>query len=316
MRNLDASLKRYFPLVIMAAIAAIAYFQASGIGEMVASSIGDAPADETETVTAPPLRQESKSAQPILARNPFDSVTGPLDGVTPPPPPPEDDDDEPDDDELEDDDPKCSFGRVVLIMASEDPQWSFASIDGGDGNPALRRVGDDVAGHTVHAMAWDRVWLLKGSERCQIPVQDRERLAAAPKPEPKATTTRRSRTTAQLPDELASKIHKVSDTEFNIERSVVDEILEKQAELMRYTRLRPVKEGDKVVGLRMSRIRGGTLLDVLGLKNGDQISSINGFDLTDPQKALEAYGRLRTADKLTLQVSRGGQPQTIDYNIQ
>ena len=115
---------------------------------------------------------------------------------------------------------------------------------------------------------------------------------------------------------MASKIHKISDTEFNVERAVVDEILENQATLMRSARIVPEKDGDKVVGIRMFGIRKGTLLDHLGFQNGDRLSSINDFEITDPQKALEAYGRLRTADHLKVSVNRKGKPMAIDFNIQ
>jgi general secretion pathway protein C len=265
-----------------------------------------------------PATAKLPAADPILKRNPFDSVTGPLDGTVS-----EDDDEdeeipeEPNAAGLPDADktPKCSFGRVVLIAANSDPEWSFAAIDAGEGEAKLRRVGDQVKEHALEALAWDRVYLVKGADRCQMQVGDR---SSAPTPAAKAPapTRRTSARGGDLPPELASKIHKISDTEYNIERSVVDEILEKQAELMKYTRLRPIKEGDKVVGMRVSRVREGTLFGVLGLKNGDQISSINGFDLTDPQRALEAYGKLRTADKLTLNISRNGAPVSMNYNIQ
>ena len=312
----DTTLKRFFPAIVCVLIAMAAYFQASGIGDIVGSAISDTPASKPVSKAVPFSKPKSKSAKPILARNPFDSVTGPLDGrpsVAPASEEPQTADGSP-----EDQDPACTFGRVGLIMASDDPAWSFASIDGDDGRK-LRRVGDQVNGHTIEAMGWDRVWFVKDRARCQIKVNDRDRKPKATKKPPLTDNKKKKRrrsTTPKLDDALASKIQKISDNEFKIERSVVDQILEKQAELMRYTRMRPVKDGDKVVGLRMSRIRKGTLLDVLGLKNGDQIQSINGFDLTSPQTALEAYGRLRTADSLKLAITRGGGQQTIEYRIQ
>jgi general secretion pathway protein C len=51
------------------------------------------------------------------------------------------------------------------------------------------------------------------------------------------------------------------------------------------------------------------------MENGDRLQTINGFDMTSPEKALEAYARLRTADHLTIQVNRKGSDQNIDYNI-
>jgi general secretion pathway protein C len=62
-------------------------------------------------------------------------------------------------------------------------------------------------------------------------------------------------------------------------------------------------------------IRPDTLLGTLGMENGDRLQQINGFDMTSPEKALEAYARLRTADKLTVQVTRRGQLTNLDYNI-
>jgi general secretion pathway protein C len=38
--------------------------------------------------------------------------------------------------------------------------------------------------------------------------------------------------------------------------------------------------------------------------------------MTSPDSALEAYTRLRTADKLTLMVKRQNKDMTIEYNIE
>lgn len=316
--DLDAGLKRYFPLVLLGTIGVVAYFQASGIGELVASTIAGAPAASPKVARAvPPSTAKRPSGNAILSRNPFDSVTGPLDGSDMPGAPLGFVDGGVASGDPTMDTPVCSFGRVTLIAASDDPEWSFAAVQSGSGKAQLRRVGDMIDGHQLEVMGWDRLWFLNGGTRCQMIVGDKSQTQKArPKAPSSRKRGRRARGGAKLPPELAAKIHKVSDTEFNIERSVVDQVLEMQAELMRNTRMRPVKDGDKVVGLKLSRVRPGTLLDTLGLKNGDQLSAINGFELTDPQKALEAYGRLRTADKLNLQIQRGGAPVTIDFNIQ
>jgi len=126
---------------------------------------------------------------------------------------------------------------------------------------------------------------------------------------------RRGRRSARLPASIASKIEQVSPTEFNIERSALDDILEKQAELMRRTRARPLRKDGQVVGMRVFGVRQGTLLETIGFQSGDVIHSINGFDLTDPEKALEAYGRLRTASDLSVKLSRRGEPMSISYHI-
>ncbi|MEQ9325538.1 MAG: type II secretion system protein GspC [Polyangiaceae bacterium] len=315
--GLDRQIKRFFPAILCGFIALAAYFQASGIAQLIASAVTDS---EDAPPAAPPgaragvLQPSRKSGDAILARNPFDSITGPLDGrAVPIPEAPVDEDVAPDGD-ASDDDPACGFGRVVLISASEDPDWSFASITDDKGESKLRRIGDPVGSHTIQAMAWDRVWLSDKSARCQMKLGSKE--TSAPK---RMSGTVRSkkpskrRSSRALDPKLAAKITKISDDEYNIERSLVDDLLQDQAQLMRSARIVPNKDG---AGIKLYGIRGGSLLSHIGLENGDSLESINGFDMSDPQKALEAYGRLRTASELTVKFNRNGQSKATTFHIQ
>ena len=312
--NLDVALKRSLPAVICALLATSAYFQAAGISSLLGEEVlRNAPVIRPRWSPELPVLEPSEhatSAARILARNPFDSVTGALDGTSlalEPPPPVVRADDGP----LEDD-PICDSARVQVIVAADDPAWSFASIAGSKGHSQLRRLGDEVEGRTVHAISWDRVWLTGGGPRCQIQLGAKVLPAkAAPAAPPKSA----KRSVTALPPEIAAKIQKINDHEFNVDRSALDAVLEKQAELMRTIRLSPVKEGNKVTGYSLSRVAGDSLLGTLGLKAGDQIKSINGFDLTDPQKALEAYSRLRSTDNLSLAIKRAGKDSTIDIHF-
>ncbi|MCA9621912.1 MAG: general secretion pathway protein GspC [Myxococcales bacterium] len=305
--------ERAWPLSKLLLVGTAAYLQAQGVASLVASEVAPdrvVPLPPTTSPTIP--RDPPPSGAAILARNVFDSEVGPLDGsaVVPPPPEPE-----PVVAVNPADVPKCDFGYVRLIVAG-DPSYAFASIEGKDRKSSLYRVGDVVASHRLHRIAWDRVWLGEPESRCQMRLSDE-----APTPKPKRVTRpkrprKRGRRTPRLPRNLADKITRISDTHYKVDRSALGAILEQQTRLMRRTRARPVKEDGEVVGLRLSRIRRGTLLDTVGLKNGDVIRSINGFNLGDPQKALEAYGRLRTANHLGVEIQRRGKPVTIDFDIQ
>ena len=321
--GLDAKLKRFFPLVLCGLIALVALFQSRGIGQLVGSTIAagaDGAAVAAPKSPAPKPTPKKPSAKGILARNAFDSVSGPLDGsaltmptdgVDPLPKPATANGDPWSD-------PDCDYGRVVIITASEDPDWSFAAFDAGGGSTLLRRRGQDVQGAKVEYIGAETVWLSKEGARCKIGLRDRDRAAkAAPaaKPPGAAPAPRRPNRNAISPD-MAAKIHKVSETEYAIDRSLIDELLENQAELMKQARIVPEKEGDRVAGMRMFGVRSGSLLSTLGFKNGDRLDAINGMEITDPQKALEAYGRLRTADRLAVTLNRKGQPVNIEFNIQ
>jgi general secretion pathway protein C len=92
-------------------------------------------------------------------------------------------------------------------------------------------------------------------------------------------------------------------------------VLANQAQLMRSARIIPETKDGQVVGVRLFGIRPDTLLGSIGLQNGDRLETINGFAMSSPEKALEAYTRLRAADGLTLQINRRGQPTTIDIKF-
>lgn len=324
--GIDALLKRFFPAVVLVLIGIAAYFQASGMGQLVASSVAVDPSSIPTAVPAPkhapspaPANTDhATSGSVILSRNPFDSVTGPINpnpvtaDESPSGPAAPDNSGDPEDD------PFCDAVKVILITWSEDPTWSFAALAGGDGKSTLRRVGDELNGYTVHDIGWDTVWLMSGAhQRCRVvvggPPPNASKSAGSavgePPPEPKTPSRRSSR--SKVPEEISSKIHKISDTHFSVERSVIDQVLEQQAKLMRTVRVVPGKDGTALYG-----IRPDSLLGMLGLENGDALQSINGFEMTtDPSKALEAYTKLRTSDHLTVSIMRRGKPTNIDVDI-
>lgn len=324
---LDALLKRYFLGVVLALVAVAAYFQAAGATQLIGSAIGAAaPSGSAAPIPNPPYRlpvptREPKSGEAIIARNPFDSVTGPLNAK-----PVEAEDAKPAEPDLTDPlaAPACDGIQVLIVTESEDPLWSVAALQGpGEPHPRMRRVGDDVAGKKVAFIGFNpreqtpAVWIESGAQVCQAmlfrtqPPVAAAAPAAAPAPEPPKPTGG----PPALDPSIASKIQKVSDTEFNIDRSVVDKILENQAELMKSARIVPEQKDGKVVGVRLFGIRPDTLLGTLGLQNGDRLETLNGFNMASPEKALEAYARLRTASNLNVKVNRRGAPVSIDFHI-
>src|SRR5882724_6888538 len=325
----DTVLKRYFAGVILALIAVAAYFQASGITQLVGSALAP---DNKALAATPPMSIRSASAAPtaddhatsarwILERNPFDSVTPrPLDA-----PPVTTDAGAPAVVDLEhyENAPPCDGLKALIVVASADPAWSMAALAGGTGNATtkLMRVGEEISGKTVQIVEWNRVVLSSGSSLCQVQMFRPAKAAAAAPAAPTAAAPPTAPVAAvvggatAVPADIASKIQKVSATELNVDRQVVDKILENQAELMRSARIVPEQVNGKVVGIRLFGIRPETLLGTLGLENGDRLQTINGFDMASPEKALEAYARLRTADHLTVQVNRRGANTNIDFNI-
>jgi general secretion pathway protein C len=318
---IDQLLKRHFWAVTLVALALSALFGARGFVQVVGISMA---ADE-KSLAQPPLiahtapettavSQHATNADPILARNPFDSQTGPLNAKPI--------DNLPSLPAVDMSDPMnapiCDGVKVLVIAASSDPDWSFAALQApNDQKSVLRRRGGEFGGKEVKHIGWDRVWMTSGSQLCQA------RMFSPGTPPPAAAPVASAPPAAipaaggapPLDPSISKGIVRISANEFNIDRGVVDKILENQAELMKQARIVPEQENGKVVGIRLYGVRPDTLLGVLGMENGDRLQTINGFDMTSPEKALEAYARLRTADHLTIQVNRRGSNMNIDYNI-
>lgn len=316
------------------------YFQAAGAVELVAAKVLVVPAAGAADGKARRTPRRSVSARitttsgdAILSRNPFDSVTGPLDRtpieVTTP---------ETAKASLDLTDPlnapECADVVVNIVSESADPEWSLAQLKGaGDQEAATRRVGDVVGKLKVAYIGYNSVkaspavWLVNEDHVCQALMFSEKNATAAnaetpppapTSPPPEESTSRRRRGTSSapaLPSEISEKIQKVSETEFNVDRSVIDNVLENQAQLMRSARIVPEQKDGKTVGIRLFGIRQDTLLGTLGMQNGDRLEKINGFDMASPEKALEAYARLRTATSLTVNLTRRGKPLTIEYQI-
>jgi general secretion pathway protein C len=316
---LDRSLRKIFWLAPAPLVAIAAFLNAQAVTNLVgidlaadATHLAQTPAGASRSAAPAPSARVANAAA-ILARNPFDHVTGPLVAPTT-------EATATASAEVDTGDPwnapTCEGIDVNAIAASGDNDWSFAAVSGADKKSHLVRRGGEVGTKKVHFIGWDRLWLSGDGALCQAKVFGAANAASPPPAAPAASSAAPPRRGAQpLDPALRKGIQAISATEFNIDRGVVDRILENQSELMRQARMIPVQENGRTVGVRMVGVRDDTLLGVLGMKNNDRLDKINGFEVANPEKALEAYARLRTADKLTIQLNRDGKPMNLDYNI-
>ena len=240
----DAFFKRHFAVVVLWLLGVAAYFQARGLGRLAALSVAlDANALGRGFRELGPLstvrrgfeaEAHATEASAILARNPFDSVRGPLvdspvEAVSMVP-------------INQGGDwyqlPSCDGARVSLIVAADDPQWSFATIVAADGKSNLRRQGDELGTSAVAFIVHDRVWLRRsGRGLCQL------RLGAKSAGPARAAALSQGAPgdTSALVASVVARIHRVSSTACTVERSGVDTLLEHQAEMLKGIRAVPEK---------------------------------------------------------------------------
>lgn len=323
---MDALLKRHFWLVIVALGTVSTFFLSAGATQLVGGKY--LPLDASAVTRAAPkapmgsasaVATRSLAAKSILENNPFDSVTGPIR-----PPAPIDWTPQPIDgtDQREQLFTQCPGPTKleITIVDPLEPRRSFAVFSTGEGiaNKPMVREGGTVSGRSVAVIVREKVYFSEGGSYCFIGMFMPPPPPAAPSAAPAhgpGEPPMAPGMPPKIPPEIEKGIQRIDETNFNIDRIVVDKIIENQAELMKSARIVPEQENGKVVGIRLLNIRPDTLLGKLGMVAGDQLRTINGFEMASPEKALEAYAKLRTAPSIQIGVMRNGKPVNIDFQI-
>jgi general secretion pathway protein C len=299
-------IKRYFWVLGALAVLLCAIFAAKATSHIVeAKFLGDsakAPRVAAVLPTAQPAKQtRSKDGSPFSARNMFCAE------CTPPP-------------AVANADPSSinttSLPLVLLAtMVSTKPNDSYATIINTENQKqGAYAVGDLVPGATgkvkeIHYKYIDfenagRVerLVLAGAT---VPV-----VAAAPVAEQPSTEP-----VDDLQASIDNGIKKIDENNYEIDKALVDKVLANPMAVAKGARVVPAVKNGQPDGFKLYAIRPSSVYAKLGLTNGDTLQSINGFELTSADKALEVYTKLRSATSLEVSVTRRGKPMTLKYSI-
>ncbi|TXH04928.1 MAG: type II secretion system protein GspC [Nevskiaceae bacterium] len=93
------------------------------------------------------------------------------------------------------------------------------------------------------------------------------------------------------------------------------EMLQDPNKAAEYIRVQPVNESGKMRGYRVYPGQNQALFNTAGLRPGDLVTSVNGIELDDTQKALQMLNDLSKASSVTVVVERAGQPQTLNVSF-
>ena len=115
---------------------------------------------------------------------------------------------------------------------------------------------------------------------------------------------------------LGAEITKQDAFHYTITRKGVEAALASLSSLGRSLRIVPDVKNGKVSGLRLFAIKPGSLLSRIGFEDDDLIQTVNGNDITTPDKALATYSKLRSTSLVRAAVLRAGKPIAIEIKIE
>jgi hypothetical protein len=310
----------HFWVFYLFTIAASAYFLADGTSELVAAELfaelrqGKRDSNNTSktlTHSGETYRFEKKSGLPILERNIFDSVTGPVSPYA------DVEQEWEEEEDLEDEDlplipcEENTLKLLATVVSSCSPNWSFVTVSDGK-EKSLHRMGDKAGDREVSWISWRYLFLKGPDDICYIDLFGEENLSCKNR---KKRSPRKAQASIQK-DDFKNGIRVVSQNERIVDRSLVDKIMGDPIKFMKGSRFRPHRKDGKIVGFRLRRMSSKSPLSLLGAKRGDVINGINGIQLTSMDKALQAYQRLKSTDDLVFYITRRGKPMELKIAIQ
>jgi general secretion pathway protein C len=110
-------------------------------------------------------------------------------------------------------------------------------------------------------------------------------------------------------------VRKLSEGKWAVDQREVAAGTENINQLLTQARALPYMEQGKTVGFRISEIVPGSLYEKIGLQNGDVIQKINSQDVDEPGKFFQMYQSLKEERNISIDLMRGGQKQTLNYEI-
>jgi general secretion pathway protein C len=195
---------------------------------------------------------------------------------------------------------------LVATMEATAPGISVATIRIGeeaDGVTGLFEAGDEVLDDVelvevesgvVHLLASGRREYLK----VRIPGEVKK-----PKAPTAPTPTAKARAKSKYEIDGAADAIKCNGTSCTVEKAFVEMLIAKPSLLIQQGSARPYKR-DELEGVRLSRVRRGTIPRLLGMRSGDVLTSVNGQSLATMDNAMGLYSKLRTAKHLTVDLTR------------
>ena len=317
-----AANSRFRKGIVMSTLALCAFFCAQGATALLAAKVLTVGEEEEaqprgKAVTSQVRRRRDPGV--ILERNIFNSALGDLSDVPIENPEmalvdlPADEVETP---------CKGTMRLVGTVVLPGDLERSVAAIVGTDKKTGFHYGGTDVDGAKIRAIHSDGVVLQNTGGLCLLAMFEVDGTSPKPKLVPAVSKKKKrrgpsaDRNAGLTEEEMAQGIEKVNDTNYNLSRSMLNKVLDNAGKLIGIAAVSPKMEGGRSVGMEIRGVRPNTLLTKLGIENGDILEGVNGQSLTTPDAALGAYSTLRTSDKFSLSVRRGGQAMMINYRLQ
>ena len=200
--------------------------------------------------------------------------------------------------------PLTSLNLVLTgVMVRGTNSYALIRVDGGEETSVT--VGEDVqAGTKLQAVLPDRVILLRGGVLESLMLKDNS--TALPEG---SIVMQGANQTSALMNGISG-----SGNEFNVNREALTQQMQRP-EFLSQALMVPNSGG----GFLVREIQPGSVYEKLGVRAGDVIRSINGQPINNMEEVMKVYqqlGGVQQASNITVEVTRAGHNEFLQYNLE
>ena len=189
---------------------------------------------------------------------------------------------------------------AIGVIVGATPKRSVAILQSG-GRTRSAAVGDSAFGGRVTAVARTRVTLDFEGRAVELTLTMGKGVASAPRPPatlPEASTP--------PPGEAMGASAGGGPRRRTLDRAEVARRLTEEMPRLIQAALRPVTEDGRVIGMRVSQIPDGTILQDVGLRSGDVLTDLNGVKVDGLPALMGLWSSLQGASEISATVLRDG----------
>jgi general secretion pathway protein C len=199
--------------------------------------------------------------------------------------------------------PLTSLNLILTgVMVSGANSFAFISINGA--NETSYGIGEEIlSGATLHAVYPDRVIIQRGGALESLVLKE-----GAALPEGSIVTSQPQRSDAPLGGIRGS------GNNFTVERNLLTQQMQKP-DFLNQALMVPNAGG----GFLVREIQPGSVYEKLGMRTGDVIRSVNGQPINNMEEVMKLYqqlGGVNRVGNLSIEITRGGRTESLQYNIE
>jgi len=286
----------YYTIFNLIAFSLIIYTGVDIFYTIARARVSQVKTNDIEAQQIPDTEQSEKSPlsnfQTITDRNLFGSLEKDLEVIMP--------------EEIEDIEP-TSLRVKLLGTVSGDRQNARAVIAEKRGRKqGLYKIGDSIQDAVIKTILRNKV-ILRVGDKDELLTMEEPSSSKETKGSPFSRQSRRD-TSLRLPRKSTRGVSTIV-----VNASDIQESLEDIDNILSDARIQPHFQDGKTNGLKLSRIKRGSIFSKLGLRNGDIIHEINNESLNSPDDIISLYGDLISGNHVSLNITRRGRQKTLKY---